>query len=417
MENENTGTETGESLFIVRQPVFDRDKNIWAYELMYHGDPGTYSPENAGTATLDTLLSNGPEILGESGDEKKTLISFCCDAWGATGPALSSNGGHIIGLMPPASSADQAEAAARAIKENGSMFMVDAGFSSEVFEMLRPHADIIKVSMKGLTPRQVITLCARLKQHGCPLLATNIESWEDYQGTRALGFDYFQGPFFTRPAITPEEELHASSMAKMQLIKELNNPESDMESLGTIISTDVSLSYRLLKYINSAAFGLPNKIKSLQQAASLLGLKEIRRWAMVVIISDMDTSPKGEELAYMALLRARFLEEMADAMPKLNENRQTLFLVGLFSRLDAMLSHNMEDLLKDIPLDQRIKNALCGERGTELGDMLDMIEAAEKADWQTTNTLLAKYDASFTNTGNSYLAASSWAAQQFASIG
>lgn len=405
----------GDSLFIVRQPVFDRDRNIWAYELKYGGDPQEPAPRDA-PALLGQVVAQGSEAHDHGLDGTWTMVSMSCDELRDCPEGLGFNGTHALTLTPPANG-DGMEVATDRMRDKGSRIILDSGVPQEVFESLRSHIDAVRFSMAGRSPREVIAFRQRMKDFQGALLAADIRSWEDYQGTRALGFTHFQGPFFTKPYIVPGQKLNASATARLQLLKELNAPQTDMSRLAEVIATDVSLSYRLLKYINSAAFGLPNRIKSIQQAVSLLGLNEVRRWSLVVFMNDLDATPKGEELAYMALQRARFLEQMAATMPVLRQPGDVLFLLGLFSRLDALLSHDMEEALREIPLDQDLKAALCGRRGDELGDMLDILDAVETADWDTANRLLATYQACFTTAATQYLKASSWASRQVASIG
>lgn len=404
-------------MFIVRQPVFDRAANVWAHEFLYQGEPDGPPQEIAPAALLRQVVQDGASAYDNPLKKTWTVVSMSCDSLRACPEGLGFNGSHAVTLTAPASGMAMSPGDIDGIKDNGSKLILDSAVPQDVFASLRDHADTIRLSLNGLTPREVILFRQRMKDYQGTLLAADIATWEDYQGTRALGFDYFQGPFFTRPLIHEGREMNASGMAKLQLLRELNAPETDMGRLADVIATDVSLSYRLLRYINSAAFGLPNKIKSIQQAVSLLGLQEVRRWSMVIVMNDLDASPKGEELAYMALQRARFLEQMAETMPALNRPGAELFLLGLFSRLDALLSHDMEKVLADIPLDTAIKQALCGGRGDELGDMLEILDAVEVADWSTANGLLAKYQACFTTAATQYLKASSWASRQVAHIG
>lgn len=417
MNSTTTDQDTGnQDLFITRMPVFDREKNIWAYELAYHGDPDVFSPAETDSAILDRVMENTEETLGAPNWHGKTLITLCGDALPHCQQAVSLNGSHVISLTSPATDADRIDSIAKTLQDNGSRLALDSSVEPEAFSVLKEHADIVTMSMKNHSPKDVIAFRKQMKDFTGRLLATDVETWEDYQGTRALGFALFQGSFFTRPFSLTEQTLNSASVAKLGLLRELNAPELDMQRLADVIATDVSLSYRLLRYINSAAFGLPNTIKSIQQAVSLLGTREIRRWAMVVAMTDMDNTPKGEELAYMALQRARFLEQLTDSLPSVKHPCEQMFLLGLFSRLDALMGNEMSDILKDIPLDAELLEALCGQRGSELGDALDMLDAVERADWKTANALLLKYKACFTTTATHYLKASTWASRQVAGM-
>lgn len=404
-------------LFIVRQPVFDRHSEVWAHELHYHGAPEGFSPQTATPALLNRVVREGEITQQQALQDKWTVLSMSCDALMNCSDGLGFNGTHAVALTAPALQAEEAVRAVQAIRAGGSRIILDSSVPPDVFDSLRRHADTIRFSLGGATPKDVIRFRRGMQDFPGDLLASDIATWEDYQATRALDFTYFQGPFFTKPYTVADQKMSTSTMARLQLLKELNAPEIDMGGLSDAIATDVSLSYRLLKYINSATFGLPHDIKSIQQAVSLLGLNEVRRWSMVVLMNDLDATPRGEELAYMALQRARFLEQMARDMPELSHSTETLFLLGLFSRLDALMAHDMASILKEIPLAPELKDALCGGRGTELGDMLDILDAVENGEWGIASALLAKYRASFTTAATGHLDASAWASRQMANIG
>ncbi len=225
-----------------------------------------------------------------------------------------------------------------------------------------------------------------------------------------MGFDYFQGPFFALPEIKKGLELSVGTVAKMQLLKELSNPDCQVNELANIIASDVSLSYRILKYINSATFGLKNKISSIQQAVSLLGLKEVRHWSMVVAMTGLDSSAKGEELGMMALQRGRFLHQIAEMTKKVSRPPQSMFMFGLFSKLDAMLSHSMDEALENIPLEKDIRDGLCGVLN-DYRDWLLLLNAIEIGNWKVANTILSNYDVNVCHAAIEYMKASTWAAQ------
>ncbi len=416
-DTQPTSVPQNDELFIARQPIFDRDKNIWAYALAFQGAPESFSPLETNASTLDKIVSAGSEIMPPDSRASKALIPLCCDVLQACSQAHLLNGSHIVLLTAPATDPSAISPVATAIRKNGSWVALDSSMEPESFESLIQHVDILAMSMKNNSPSDVIAFKKRMKGFTGQLLITDVETWEDYQGTRALGFSFFQGAFFTRPFSLTEQTLNKASIAKIGLLRELNSTEIDMNRLADVIATDVSLSYRLLRYINSAAFGLAHRIKSIQQAVSLLGITEIRRWAMVVAMTDMDNTPKGEELAYMALQRARFLEQMATTLHGVKRPADQFFLLGLFSRLDALMGHDMDATLKDIPLDTDIREALCGKRGNDLGDALDMLDAVEKADWENANKLLLKYQACFTEAATQYLKASTWASRQMTDMG
>jgi len=398
-------SETDEQPILIKQPIFDREKSVWGYELVSSGKADS-------TVSLAELISTFKEDMSSYGLEfsadKKLFLNVDKEKYLNSAPLPEVLGGCVFGVCDDVACSQGCTCFADNLHECGGSFAID---SDSITDALLEKCDIVKVSVRGKAPADIVRIRKQYKSFEGHLLATEVDTWEMFEGTKALGFEYFQGGFFAIPQIQEDAELSASAVPKLQLIRELNNPNCQMDELAAIISSDVSLSYRILKYINSAAFGLKSKIKSIQQAISLLGLTELRHWANMVVMTDLDTSPKGEELAYMALQRARFLSNLAKSMKGFKHSANTMFLLGLFSRLDALLSYPMEKALQGIPLDKDIRDGLCGVQN-EFMDWLLMLAAVEHGDWASANTILGRYGACFTSTATEYMKASSWASRQ-----
>lgn len=398
---------------VVRQPIFDRDKDVWGYELVSSGEIELEGSLDG--PSLNTIVSayrdNISATHGELAKNKTILLNLDREAYLNCTCAPDGICNCAFGVCDEAAHADNCREFAATMREMGGTVVLDCDLDSSAIENLFDRCDIIKVSLNGRTPPDVVKIRKKYKNFSGMFLATDVATWEDFEGTRALGFKYFQGPFFTIPEVRDDGLLASSSVSKLQLLRELNNEACEMAELSTIIASDVSLSYRILRYINSASFGFKTKIKSIQQAVSLLGLKELKHWATLVVMTDLDTTPKGEELAFMALQRGRFLSSLAGAIKGFKHSTNTMFMLGLFSKLDALLSYPMDKALQDIPLDQDIKDGLCGTLN-EFRDWLLMLDAVEIGNWKIANTILSRYGACFTQAATEYMKASSWAAQQ-----
>ena len=398
---------------VVRQPIFDRDKSVWGYELIA-SEEGSVGAQAEG-ASLNNLVmaykDSMSNMCAELSTDKKILLNLDREAYLECNCGVKGYNDCAFGVYDAAASSDQCPAFTEIMRENGGTVVLDCDMDADVLEKLLGNCDIVKVSMKDKTPPDIVGIRRKFKEFDGMLLATDVATWEDFEGTRALGFKYFQGPFFNIPEVKKDEPLSSSSVAKLQLLRELNNPACEMAELSTIIASDVSLSYRILRYINSASFGFKTKIKSIQQAVSLLGLKELKHWATLVVMTDLDSTPKGEELAYMALQRGRFLSTLAGTIKGFSHSANTMFMLGLFSKLDALLSYPMEKALEEIPLDQDIKDGLCGTLN-EFRDWLLMLNAVEVGNWGIANTILSRYGACFTSAATEYMKAAKWAAEQ-----
>jgi len=400
---------SSEQTMIVRQPIFTRDKDVWGYELL-SSHPGAIDGESRPTLSgvirfYRDQVARMPFLLSE----KKLLLTLP-DAVDFTEECRDEDGTACAFFLDASRTAHpDSEALAESLRQTGSALVVDERHATSREKL--GNRCIIRVSLADKTPPEIVNIRKKFKGADSEFLAVDVDSWEAFEGTRALGFSYFQGPFFSLPQIREGVSLPASSVAKLQLLRELGNPDCEMDELASIIATDVSLSYRILRYMNSAALGMRNKVKSISQAVSLLGLNEVRHWALVVAMTDIDSSPRGEELSYLALQRGRFLSQLAESMQSLGHAPETMFLLGLFSKLDALLDCPMERALEDIPLDDGIRDALTGTLN-EFRDWLLLLDAVEIGDWKVANDILVRYGACLTSAATHYMRAASWAARQ-----
>jgi len=402
-----------EQALVVRQPIFDRDKNVWGYELLADSTPSL--PDGTEAISLSDLISayqvNMSALRDEFSADKKLLLHMPADIHLSNQELPEGWNSCVFGVCKQVANSPEGPKFADSMRASGGTVSIDDSVDPTGTSEMLDRMDIVQVSLAGKTPPEIIKLRRKYKDFKGKLLATDVSSWEAYEGTRALGFKYFQGPFFAIAQIQDDKELPASSVAKLQLLRELGNPDCEMDELAAIIAADVSLSYRILKYINSASFGMRNDIKSIQQAVSLLGLKEVRHWATVVIMSDLDTTPKGEELSYMALQRGRFLSKLAGTINNFPHSANTMFMLGLFSKLDALLSYPMGKALEGIPMDSEMKEGLCGTMN-DFRDWLMLLEAVEVGNWGIANDILGRYGACFTQAATQYMKAATWAANQ-----
>lgn len=397
--------------FMVRQPIFGRDKSVWGYELVTSSMPVMADGSQASCLAdfVATFRDSLAFMIGGLTLGQKIVVNISSDnlCWDQIGTADWKN--CIFNLLPDAVCQPECADFIEYIQAVGGSISLDGDSRQEAFNSIVDRSDFVRLSLVGKTPPEIVAIRKKLKTYPGQFLVNGVSSWQDYEGTRALGFNFFQGSFFSIPETRKDHELSVGAVAKMQLIKELGNPDCQMNELAAIIGSDVSLSYRILKYINSAFFGLRNEISSIQQAVSLLGLKEVRHWAMVVVMSGLDTSPKGEELGFMALQRARFLSQVAEVTENFPHPSATMFMLGLFSKLDALLSYPMEKALEDVPLESRMRDGLCGV-DNEFHDWLILLNAIEAGNWGVANEMLAKHKVSFCNAATQYMKASSWAA-------
>jgi c-di-GMP-related signal transduction protein len=268
-------------------------------------------------------------------------------------------------------------AACQGLKEAGYLLALDDYVADDPREPLAEMADIIKVEMQLTTEEQ---RAAMIKRHGpwrARMLAEKIETQGDFVRARDQGFVYFQGYFFRRPEMIQTRDMPAHRLHYLRMLQEVSRPDLDVPGLERLIKAEASVCYRLLRYMNSAVFGLKTEIRSIRHALSLLGEREVRRWVRLVAAVGAGQD-RPSDLVLSALVRARFGELLA---PHVEHGESDLFLLGLLSLIDAMLEMPMTEVLERVPLDHETKNVLLG-KPSALRPVYQLMLAHESGEWE-----------------------------------
>jgi EAL and modified HD-GYP domain-containing signal transduction protein len=371
------------AIFVARQPIFDAKERVWAYELLFrksgHASTADVAEDNLATASV---IADGFALAFSGMDKsRKAFINFpqrllLDDSVFALPKEIC-----VVEVLETVTPTPEMLAALQNIKSRGYILALDDYVGQPGYEDILRMADIVKVDVLGMTPERLREVSTGLRRYGCHLLAEKVEDRPTYELARQLGFALFQGFFFSRPETMTGSKVPTPVIAKMRLLRALSGDDFDVRELTKIISSDPSVSYRLLNFINSAAFSLRANIQSIGQALTLLGKQQIRQWFLAVIISDFDSSAKVQEAAYSSLLRARYLESMGKLHRSPGVRAETLFLLGLFSKLDVLLAQPMNKLLQNIPLDKEVEAALLS-KPSPYWAWLSLVEDIEIGNWE-----------------------------------
>ena len=365
-------------VFVARQPIFNTQKKIYAYELLFRTGVTNGFPDVEGNIATTSLLSSSFFTVGieKIAAGKLAFINFTEDLLLKGTPELFPQEKLMIEVLEDVDPSSDIIQKCREFKEKGFELALDDFVYSKKFDELLGLSNIIKVDFR-LTPLDVIeTMVASLKGHDCKLLAEKVETYEEFEKAISLGFEYFQGYFFAKPEVLQNKDLSASQLTMMRLISNINNAEFDVAALEKLVIQDVSVSYKLLNYINSAHFSRVQPISSIRQAISFLGEKQFKMFVSLVATSKL-ASGKPTELIRLSIIRARFLEQVGTAL-KMDSNE--MFLLGLFSLIDAMLDQKMGTILKKLPLSDNI-NAALRDRSGDLFYYLRLVETYESGNW------------------------------------
>jgi EAL and modified HD-GYP domain-containing signal transduction protein len=369
--------------FLARQPILDRSMNVFGYELLFRTGIENFfnaDPEHASHSAVDTLL------LG--------INTFCGKRFAFVNCTLDVLLQDIVTLLPPHQTVveiletvepdPRVVAACRRLKAAGYQIALDDFAPDDTRLCLCEFADIIKIDIRATSPDQRADMLRSLQSPHCRMLAEKVETRAEYQQARDMGFHYFQGYFFCRPEIVSSNQVPASRLNYVRLLEIISRRELNVDELEHMLKQEPSISYRLLRYLNSPLFGLTLEIKSLRQAIVILGEQEMRRWVRLIVTVCM-AEQSCSELVLMGLIRARFCELLfREIRPDID-----LFLMGLLSLMDAILEVKMDALLQELPVDREIKAALLGHKGN-LRPMYEMMLAQESGDLAQSNQIARK---------------------------
>ena len=367
-------------IYVARQPIFDRHKKVFGYELLYRASEKNYNSEKNGNLATSEVIANTFLSIGLDNitRRKKAFINFTRQLLENDTALLLPKGLVAIEITEDIKADRQTiDACKRLNKEGYTLVLDDFDLSSDLIPLL-DLVKIIKVDFQHTNSRQRLEILEYLKGKKKKLIAEKVETVLEYGEAMTGGFDYFQGFFFCEPSIVIGKDISGTKIQTLNLLREIYKQEMDFDRVEILIKQDPSLSYKLLRFINSVAFPLRFPIRSIRQAMALLGQKEMIKWVSLVALRNVGYD-KPDELIVTAVSRAKFCELMA-GVTGLQDRSADLFLTGLFSLLDTFLDQPMEAILNELPLAGEIKAALLGEQ-SEFKGILDMVLLYEHGQW------------------------------------
>lgn len=399
-----------EKALVGRQPIYDDKMSLFAYELLYrHSDVEQFASAQGERETAQVLMNTVLDIglnrvvgshLAFVNMTRKFLMSEYCDA-------LPRDRFVLEILRDDIPDTALLDAVTRLSEQGFRVALDDFGWGHE-YRPLLELADIVKIDIRAFNRPELTDLRDSLREFRVKLLAEKVETPEEYELAKSLGFDYFQGFFFCRPQTLSETKTPVNRVATLRLLARLQDPAVEIAEIEKMTSQDVTISFNLLRFVNSAGSGVTRKVDSIRHAVALVGLHRIRTWASLIVFASMDDKPR--ELMVTAITRARMCELLAikASWPDTDQ----FFTVGLFSVLDALLDRPMKEALELLPLADEVQDALLEHIGT-LGWALKCVQAYERADWDQVFCGNLSQDA----IRDAYLEAVEWTRQTIEGLG
>lgn len=371
--------------YVARQAIFDRKKRVHAYELLFRDGTSNCYPDIAPDEATSKLLTNSHLSLGldEITNGKPAFINFFQDTLLYRFPTFLDPDAVVVEILENIEINQPILDACAQIKALGYKLALDDYDFDPKWDIFIPLVSIIKVDVRESSRATIEDNMAKLKAYNVKLVAEKVETHDEFQFFHELGFDYFQGYFFTRPEVIKNKGLPSSKINIIELLSVSSSIEFDFAHINNIIERDVALTYRLLRFINNPLINKRHKITSLRHALNFMGQIEIKKFIALLALANLNDN-KPPELVHTSLIRAKFCELIADNKGEYN-NPPMGFLVGLLSMLDALLDQEMTVLVNKLPISDELKQALCGIEG-RLNNYLLLAKALESGNWETATT-------------------------------
>ena len=375
---------------VARQPILNRKKETVAYELLFR----TFNKEKEfdGSQATAEVITSSLDLIGLDNltGGKHAFINFTAELIKSEIADLLPQKKIGIEILEDIKIDQELISSSQRVKDSGHILLLDDFIYQEELIPLIEMADIIKIDFLQTTGQRRKKIMEHIKSNHNPdvkFLAEKIENYEEFKAAYQMGYDYFQGYFFTKPDTISTRKIPSYKFNYLQVINELNMPEPDFREISKIIKNDISMSYSLLRTINAAIYGY--KVSSIKQAAALLGLNKLKKWAMLYFIKGL-SDDKPDALFNNTLVRAKMAELIA-----LNLNLQSksseYYTAGILSMLDAYLDRPLKNIIKELSLTDEVKKAILNQEG-KMGEILKLISYFEKADWKQVEKIELKYD-------------------------
>ena len=393
--------------FIARQPILSCRRDVFAYELLFRsGIENSFSGADLEHASASMFVTSFMIGLQKLTGGQRAFVNCPRDFLLRDYISLFPRELVVVELLENIAPDAEVVAACRRLKEGGYLLALDDFVDTLDWAPLIEIADFIKVDFRLTNQDEQRALAARYRGKSIRMLAEKVETPEEFAEALGMGYSLFQGYFFCRPEMLQRRAIPASKLAYLDVLRAATAAELDIAALALKIKQEPSLTYKLLRYLNSAGFGLRAEIYSIPHALSLLGERELRKWIAVVAVGVM-ADGKPDELMTVPLVRGRFCELLAPAVG-MAAHANDLFLLGLLSVMDAILDQPLAAILSELSVRDDIKAALLARSGL-YSDMLELAIAHERADWAAVSGLAARLGVKEDQIPGIYLSAVDWA--------
>jgi EAL and modified HD-GYP domain-containing signal transduction protein len=400
------------SFYAARQPILNRDKSLFAYELLFRQSLENVFPEINDTQATAKLIEGLQFNLGLETLTEGTLafINFTHDSLLDGYPLLLPKEQIVVEILETAKPGKKLLQACIELKEKGYMLALDDYEHQPLWRHFFPYIDIIKIDYQISSHEQIQQIIEEAKAFPhIKFLAEKIETYAEFEQALEIGCEYFQGYFFSKPEVIKSIAFQPSQISVVNLMAEIYKAEPSIPKITATFEGDVELSFKMLRYAQSPLFKRAKNIETIKQAIIMLGFTELKRFISLLFTAQFSHG-KPQELTVMALARARFGESMV-TMNNSSSEPSSAFLIGLLSLLDAMVDADIVDLMDKLPISNEMKNTLISKQG-EFARYLQLCEYFELAQWDNADALCERYSYSIERSIEHFQHAVLWASER-----
>ena len=384
--------ETSSHIFIARQPIFRANQKIYGYELLFRSSlENFFSAAQDGDQATSKVITNSYLLIGinKLTEGRKAFINFTSELLIKEYPALLPRESTVIEVLESVAPTPQIVEACANLVRKGYILALDDFSYDPSWQPLIKLAQIIKFDISTMSRAELASQVQTVsRKKPLRLLAERVETMEDFEECKAMGFDLFQGYFFSKPKIISGRDIPGYKLHYLQILRELQMENYNFARIAALIASDPSLSYKLLKYVNSSYFASRQEIASLQGAVARLGESNLRKWLYLMMLSYM-AEDKPSELLRLCVIRARFCELMGERLDRKGALTGKYYMVGMFSLLDAILDQPMATILEGIAFSPEIKEVLLRQRKSgPLYYAIIFTRAYERGKWGMVSKLI-----------------------------
>ena len=366
-----------EQIILARQPILDANCQTIGYELLYRDSNGCPPGEffDGTSATCEVLLNAYTGVFDKG--NLRSLPAFMNLNEELLYQDLPSFAAEnvVLEILSDVTMSAEAQQRIRQLSKKGFKIALDNFVWRDEYADILDAVDIIKIDVLQLKGKALFLTLEKLSPYNLTLLAEKVETLAEFHRFKKLGFQLFQGYFFAYPEQIEGKRISGSKLTMMELLSALSDAASNPDDLDVIISKDPRLAVRLLKIVNSATFSIQRSISTIEEAIVLLGIDELKRWALVVSLSGTLDVP--DELCRELLIRAKMCELLA---PEYGAESGLAFLTGILSGADSLFSIPLEELNRHIPVSDDILLALLHRKG-DLELLLNDVIKFSRYEW------------------------------------